>query len=86
MKRSTILFEDGIYDQIKAYSQKEGSSLKDMINDLLRFALLNFPKQKHKKSKKFKVPVHDTGPLPGVDIADRGSLYDILEDDSWLSQ
>lgn len=80
MKRATLLLEDEIYKQAKILSQKKGQSLKRIVNDLLRFALnQNFERQQ--KKTPFEIPSHtQRKPNRNIDISDRNSLYDLLED------
>lgn len=78
MKRATLLLDDAIYDRAKALSVKRGTTLKEVLNDLLRSALNVSPP---KANSRFTLPLHkNNGPRPGVDIADRNALYDLMED------
>ncbi len=79
MRRTTLLLEDALYDHIKALSVKKGTTIKEVLNDLLRFSLQNLVKKT--PEKKICFPLHrKNGPLPGVDIADRQALYDLMEE------
>lgn len=79
MRRATLLLDDTIYERAKELSQKRGKTLKEVLNDLLRFALQAFPKE---KTSRLDLPLHKkNGPLPGIDIADRNSLYDLLDEE-----
>lgn len=78
MKRATLLLDDAIYRQTKALSRRRGTTLKEVLNDLLRFALNVSSAQ---KKVRFKIPLHKrNGPRPGVDVSDRNSLYDLMDD------
>lgn len=78
MKRATLLLDDVIYERVKHLGRQRGTTLKEVLNDLLRMALNAMPQ---KRFPKIKVPLHRKGtPIAGVDLADRNSLYDMLED------
>lgn len=78
MKRATLLLEDSLYDRAKRLGKERGQTLKAVVNDLLRIGLNT---AKPRKTVLFKIPVHKgIGPQPGVDIADRNALYDLMED------
>lgn len=80
MKRATLLLEDGLFSQAKILSRQQGKTLKEVVNDLLRIALSTFAGREATAPKKFKIPENKhIKPLPGVDISDRNSLYDIME-------
>lgn len=78
MKRATLLLEDELYRRTKALSKKRGVSLKEVINSLLREGLNHI--HSGEKAREFKLPLHQgLDPIAGVDIADRGSLYDVMD-------
>lgn len=77
MKRATLLLEDNLYDRAKKLSKERGQTLKEVVNELLRIGL---SAARSKKPVLFELPLYHTGPLPGVDIADRNALYDLMED------
>lgn len=78
MKRATLLLEDNLYHRAKALSQKQARTLKEVINDLLRLGL-NMTTEK--RDMKFEITPHkNNGPQPGVNIADREALYDLMDD------
>lgn len=77
--RATLLLEDGLYRQAKHLSKKWGTTLKEVINELLRRGLttINTPA---KKPKKFKIRVFkNIKPLPGFDPSDR-KTWDFIYD------
>lgn len=79
MKRATLLLDDTIYMRAKALGRERGKTLKEILNELLRFALNAVPAR---KAKAIKIPLHKgSGPAGSVDIADRNSLYDLFGDD-----
>lgn len=74
MHRTTINLDEAVYLRVKGLARRKGKSLARTIEDLLRAALASgtparvFP------------PIHRAnGPQPGVDIADRERLYDLME-------
>lgn len=78
MKRATLLLDDTIYARAKALGLERGKTLKEILNELLRFALNAMATS---KKKKMKLPLHrSSGPVAGVDVSDRNSLYDLLDE------
>ena len=81
MKRATLLLEDELYRRAKALSKTLGTTLREVINHLIREGL--HASQSKERPKSFKLPVHKgLRPHEGVDLADRGSLYDIMDERS----
>ena len=79
MKRATLLLDDVIYNRAKELSLKRGTTLKEVLNDLLRLAFQSLPQPK--RISIVKIPLHKrNGPFSGVDIADRHSLHDLLNE------
>lgn len=79
MKRATLLLDDYIYNRAKALSRQQGKTLKEVLNVLLRFALNAMSQQQPRAT--IRLPLHrQSGPQPGIDIADRSALYDLLDD------
>lgn len=77
MRRTTLLLDESLYRQAKSLSQKQGTTLTQVVNDLLRSSLQVVKK---KPSSDVKIPRHrNNGPRPGIDIADRQALYEILD-------
>lgn len=75
MHRTTINLEQGIYRRLKQLAQERRKSLARTIEDLLRTAL-----NSGKDPTSAAPPIHrENGPRPGVDIADRDRLYDVME-------
>jgi macrodomain Ter protein organizer (MatP/YcbG family) len=74
MHRTTINLDEAVYLRVKKLAQRKGKSLARTIEDLLRSALGSGA------TEEVVLPLHrDNGPLPGVDIADRERLYDLME-------
>lgn len=78
MKRATLLLDDSIYLRARQLSQQRGTTLKEIVNDLLRKAL-NATSCTGTVTT-MVVPLHrNNGPRPGIDLADRTLLYDVIE-------
>jgi hypothetical protein len=74
MHRTTINLDEGVYRRVKQVARRKGMSLARTIEDLLRVALGSGT------PSGATPPLHrGNGPLPGVDIADRDRLYDLME-------
>jgi hypothetical protein len=74
MHRTTVNLDEAVYLRVKAMAKRNGKSLARTIEDLLRSALGS------DRAGFVEVPLHgENGPLPGVDIADRERLYDLME-------
>ncbi|MBI2335875.1 MAG: hypothetical protein HYU97_03840 [Deltaproteobacteria bacterium] len=77
MRRTTLLLDDSLYKKVKTIGKLRGTSLKEIINDLLRSALNSTVEE---KTTHLPIPLHrKNGPQEGIDISDRSSLYDILD-------
>lgn len=75
MHRTTINLDEAIYLRVKGLARRKGKSLARTIEDLLRAAL-----GEKSPAEVALPPVHrGNGPQPGVDIADRERLYDLME-------
>lgn len=78
MHRTTINLDESVYVRVKALAERRGRSMARTIEDLLRNALE--PKRAG-RSRRVSPPLHaGVGPRPGVDVADRDRLYDLMED------
>jgi hypothetical protein len=74
MHRTTINLDEAVYLRVKKLARRKGKSLARTIEDLLRAAM------DLGGSGEVSPPLHeDNGPRPGVDIADRDRLYDLME-------
>jgi len=74
MHRTTINLDEAVYRRVLRLAERRGKSLARTIEDLLRSALAG-----GQGSGCVEVPLHrGNGPLPGVDIADRDRLYDLM--------
>jgi hypothetical protein len=74
MHRPTINLDEAVFLRVKGLARRMGKSLARTIEDLLRAAL------SPGILARVCPPVHrGNGPLPGVDIAGRERLYDLME-------
>jgi hypothetical protein len=74
MHRTTINLDEAVYLRVRALARRQGKSMARTIEALLREALAPG------EGEVLTPPVHHgNGPRPGVDIADRDRLYDLME-------
>lgn len=77
MHRTTIILDEGLERRLKKMARREGKTLTDLIQDFLRGGLNRiFPA---KKRDRLNLPSFSMGE-PLVDPADRGRLWDILDE------
>jgi len=77
MHRTTINLDEAVYSRVVSLARSRGKSLARTVEDLLRKALTPVRESERRRRKP---PLHrDNGPLPGVDIADRDRLYDLMD-------
>ena len=75
--RTTLVIPDEIFRLAKKKAQEEGRTLSGIVADALRRALL--PRLRPKGAFVLKCRTFKGKVLPGVDLADRDSLYDRME-------
>ena len=77
MKRTTVRFDDDVLRRLKEKAAREDRTLQDVANELLRQSLEDAerPPDYNFQFVKWKAEL-----LPGVDIFDRKTLFDIMED------
>jgi hypothetical protein len=75
--RTTVEINDELFRNAKAAAAKQNKSLREIVDEALR-QYLNGPQ---KKKFRLKLTPHSAvGHLmPGVDLEDRDSLYDIMD-------
>jgi hypothetical protein len=75
--RATIDLDDILLDELKQEAAHRGSTLRELVNDLLRQALAApAPKAKYR----FNWKPHRGGRIqPGVRLDDRNSLFDLMD-------
>ena len=76
MIRTTIALDERLLKRLKEAAAREGRTLGEIVNDLLRQALTS---QRTPHTYKFKPKGWDAQPLPGVDILDRDKLFDLMD-------
>ena len=75
MRRTTLAIEDRLLRRLKEKAAREGRTLQDTANDLLRQGL---DRQAQQLDYQLKLECWDATELPGVDLLDRDKLLDIL--------
>jgi plasmid stability protein len=74
MIRTTIGFDDDLLRQLKQRAAKEGVTLQELVNDLLRQSLATAKRAKYE----LKLKGWNGAVLPGVDLTDRDKLFDLM--------
>ncbi len=76
MKRTTLVLDDDLFRQIKQEAARQGETLKAFLNSLLRRVL-----SAKKPAKPYKLELRPFKNLlkPGINIADRNELYEIMD-------
>lgn len=78
MRRATLLLDDELYRKAKLLSKERGTSLKEVINSLIRDGLQRAALAE--APKKLEIPLRrGLKPAQGIDPADRNTLYEIME-------
>ena len=75
MKRTTLALEEDLLRRLKEKAAREGRTLQDTANDLLRQGLAKRPQRAHYR---LSLTGWDAEVLPGVDILDRDKLFDVM--------
>lgn len=75
MKRTTIALDDNLFRELKRRAADEGRSLQTIVGDFVRLGL------GRQKRRPFRLRLKGwTGRIqPGVDIADRDKLFDLMD-------
>ena len=76
MARTTLAIDDDLLRQLKERAAREGRSLQDVTNDLLKQALVRGkPQTRHKLTLRgWKAKER-----AGVDLLDRDKLFDLMD-------
>jgi plasmid stability protein len=74
--RTTLAIDDDLLKRIKEKAAREGRTLQDVANELLRQALVQ---QKPKRALKLKLRGWKATERPGVDLLDRDKLFDLMD-------
>jgi plasmid stability protein len=76
MSRTTLKLDEDLLRRLKERAAREGRTLQSLANDLLRRGLVESPQSEYRLELR-------TWPgklRPGVDLFDRDSLFDAMED------
>lgn len=76
--RTTLAIDDDLLKRIKEKAAREGRTLQDVANELLRTALVQ---KKPKTNRKLALRGWEASERPGVDLLDRDKLFDLM--DGW---
>lgn len=74
--RTTIDLDDSLFPQLKQEAARRGTTLRKLVNDLLRRALAGTQRP---AKYRFHWKTHRGRVLPGVRLNDRESLFDLME-------
>lgn len=74
MQRITLSIEDRLFRRLKEKAAREGRTLQEIADDLLRQGLDMRP---HRLDYRLNLEGWDAAELPGVDLLDRDKLLDI---------
>ncbi len=75
--RTTLTIDDELAAQIEDLRRREGSSLKRVVNDLLREGLRS--RQHLRRAKRYRTPTRRLRLLPGLDPLRLNDLVDELD-------
>lgn len=76
MARTTLAVDDDLLKRIKEKAAREGRSLQQVANELLRQALVQ---QKPRTRVKLTLRGWTAEVRPGVDLLDRDKLFDLMD-------
>lgn len=75
MARTTLKIDDDLLRRIKEKAAREGKTMQQVANELLRRSLMT----RLQPSFKLKLRGWKAVEQPGVDILDRDKLFDLME-------
>lgn len=76
--RTTIRLDDELLKEAKQTALSSGRTLNDVIQDFVREGLLR--RKANRTRKKVELPTFSgNGLLPGVDLNDSGSLWELMD-------
>lgn len=76
MARTTLAIDDDLLKRMKEKAIREGRTLQDVANELLRQALAQ---QRPKSKAKLALRGWKAVEQPGVDLLDRDKLFDLMD-------
>ena len=74
--RTTIELDDPLFTRLKQEAAQRGTTLRKLVNDLLRRALAERPRQ---TKYRFRWKTERGRIQPGVRLNDRDSLFDLMD-------
>jgi hypothetical protein len=78
MKRTTVLIDPPILEELRQIADKEEKPLRKLINDFLAQGIRN--KKKGKSTKPPRLKWHSQRMAPRVDYTDKEELYQALDE------
>jgi hypothetical protein len=78
--KTTLNLDDRLLTRAKALAAREGTTLTAIVEDALRARLATKPRARPEVRLTF--PTVKGTAAPGVDIADRDALFDVLDADA----
>lgn len=75
--RTTLTLEDDVLKAARRRAREQDRPLKDVINEALRHGLALG--ESRRSTYEFRLKTVDGRLLPGVDLADRDKLFDLME-------
>jgi hypothetical protein len=75
VKRTTVAIDSDLLRRLKREAAESGRSLQSVINEKLRLAIQRAPAPKYE----LRLRGWDATLQPGVDIADRDKLFDLMD-------
>lgn len=78
MARTTMAIDDDLLRELKQRAAREGRSFQALANDLLRMGLAG----RYADREPYRLALRGwrAEPQPGVDLLDRASLYDLMDE------
>lgn len=76
MARTTLKLEDDLLRRLKEKAAREGRTLQSVVNDLLRQGLT----VRRDTDYRLSLLTWEADPQPGVDLFDRDTLFDRMEE------
>lgn len=75
MARTTLAIDDDLLRSLKGKAAREGRTLQDVANELLRQGLARRASRRHYR---LELAGWEAEERPGVDILDRDKLFDLM--------
>jgi len=77
LMRTTLTLDDDVLKAARRRAREQDRPLKDVINEALRHGLALG--QSRRSAYEFRLKIVDGRLLPGVDLADRDKLFEVME-------